>query len=123
MKPRFKRPHSDLRLWRESIVLAKQIYAITAEFPQDERFGLTAQMRRCAVSIPSNIAEGAARAGNAEFLHFLHIARGSLAELETQIELACELNFIKKETASLIEQIETVSSLLSGLIRLRKKKT
>lgn len=75
------RPHHDLRVWQEAMALATEIYAATASFPGDERFGLVAQLRRAAVSVPSNIAEGCVRASDRELLHFLHVACGSLAEL------------------------------------------
>ena len=75
------RPHHELRVWRDAIDLVAKLYVLTAGFPADERFGLTAQMRRAAVSVPSNIAEGAARGSRKDFLRFLMIARGSLSEL------------------------------------------
>ncbi len=89
-----KRGHHDLQVWQEGMSLAKDIYAATASFPKEEAFGLTSQMRRSAVSVPSNIAEGAARGGKKEFLQFLVISRGSLLELETQIILAKDLGFV-----------------------------
>jgi four helix bundle protein len=76
--------HKDLDVWKKSMALVVLIYDITSKFSSDERFGLTSQMRRAAVSIPSNIAEGAARKGDKEFIQFLMIALGSLSELETQ---------------------------------------
>jgi four helix bundle protein len=76
--------HRDLDVWRTAIDLAKEIYEVTRHYPKEEVFGLVAQMRRCAVSIPSNIAEGAARNSRKEFLQFLHIALGSAAELDTR---------------------------------------
>jgi four helix bundle protein len=76
--------HKDLDVWKKSMNLVVLIYDITSKFPSDERFGLTSQMRRAAVSIPSNIAEGAARKGDKEFIQFLMIALGSLSEVETQ---------------------------------------
>jgi four helix bundle protein len=78
-----KRRHHDLQVWMEGMSLAKDVYAATASFPKEEIYGLTSQMRRAAVSLPSNIAEGAARGSKKEFLQFLVIARGSLMELET----------------------------------------
>jgi four helix bundle protein len=80
-----KRPHYILEAWKEAKKLVREIYQLTQGFPKDETFGLTSQMRRAAVSIPSNIAEGAARSGQKELLQFLNIARGSLSELETQL--------------------------------------
>jgi four helix bundle protein len=83
----------DLEVWRLGVELAETVYRLTARFPKAELFCLTSQMRRAAVSIPSNIAEGRARTSSREFLHFLSISRGSLAELETQLELANRLNY------------------------------
>ena len=85
--------HKDLDVWKESINLAKEIYALTEEFPKEELYGLTSQIRRAAVSVPSNIAEGAARNSNKEYIRFLYISLGSLSELETQIILAREFGF------------------------------
>ncbi|MEW6354304.1 MAG: four helix bundle protein [Pseudomonadota bacterium] len=78
-----KRKHHELRVWQTAIMLVKEVYKITADFPRDEVYGLTSQMRRAAISIPSNISEGAARTSVKEFLQFLSVARGSLSELET----------------------------------------
>jgi len=87
------KPHEQLEAWKFAMQLAKVIYQLTAGFPTEERYGLAQQMRRAAVSIPSNIAEGAGRNGAKEYLHFIGIARGSLAELETQLQLAgCDSN-------------------------------
>lgn len=88
------RKHYQLEVWQNSIELVQAIYRLTAKFPAEERFGLTSQLRRAAVSVPSNIAEGAARGSKKEFLRFLHIARGSLSEIDTQLHIAVVLNFI-----------------------------
>lgn len=112
------RSHKNLEVWRESIKLVKRVYKITADFPREELYALTSQMRRSAISIPSNIAEGAARNSKKEFIQFLAIARGSLSELETQLVIARELGYIKDIEIS--EQIEKVFALLSGLIRQQK---
>jgi len=109
------RPHHRLRVWQDSMALARAVYAMTAKFPAEERFGLIAQMRRCAVSVPSNIAEGAARSSPKEFLQFLHVARGSLSELDTQLRLAHDLGF--GDTSASIEDVESLFALLAGLIR------
>ncbi len=85
--------HHDLDVWRDGVALVKAVYALTQGFPADERFGLTAQLRRAAVSVPSNIAEGAARASRKDFARFVSMARGSLAEAETQLLIAVELGF------------------------------
>lgn len=97
------------------MALVQAIYQVTKAFPSEERFGLTDQMRRAAVSIPSNIAEGAGRNGNKEFLRFLFIARGSLAELETQLLIARDLDYIGK-IEDIQKSIETIFAKLSGLI-------
>lgn len=97
--------------------LASVVYRVTAEFPREEIYGLTTQMRRAAVSIPSNIAEGAARYSQKEFLHFLNIAGGSLRELDTQIELAVALGFIKGHDVDLLlGSVLDISKLLAGLV-------
>ncbi|WP_413999269.1 four helix bundle protein [Flavobacterium sp. W1B] len=89
--------HKDLDVWKKSMDLVESIYKLTQKFPEVEKFGLTSQMRRAAVSIPSNIAEGAALKGNKELLQFLYIAIGSISELETQYLIAIRLDFVEKE--------------------------
>lgn len=86
--------HKDLDVWKQSMLLAEDIYALTKEFPSEERFGLSSQINRAVVSIPSNIAEGAGRKGDKEFIQFLYIAMGSLSELETQLILSDRLQFV-----------------------------
>ena len=110
------RSHKRLDVWKKAMQLVKGIYRITAKFPDEEKYGLTSQMRRSAVSVPSNIAEGAARSGKKEFLRFLYIARGSLSELETQVLIAIELTYITEEK-DIADDIETVFAMLSGLIK------
>ena len=102
--------------WQESIKLVKGVYALTASFPASETYGLSSQMRRAAVSVPSNIAEGAARESQREFAHFLVIARGSLSELETQLVIANELGYCADPTL-LEAQIDQVFKLLAGLLK------
>lgn len=87
------KPHEQLEAWKFAMQLVKAVYELTADFPAEERYGLSQQMRRAAVSIPSNIAEGAGRNGAKEFSNFIGISRGSLAELETQLQLAVMLGF------------------------------
>ena len=87
--------HKDLNVWKESIGMDTDVYNITKNFPGEEQFGLTNQIRRAAVSVPSNIAEGAARNSNKEFKQFLYIALGSIPELETQLIISNNLNFTK----------------------------
>ena len=96
------------------MALVKQVYEFTAKFPSSEAFGLTAQMRRAAVSIPSNLAEGAARTGAKEFAQFLNVAKGSLSELETQILIAKDLGYAG-DIGEVMNQAEKVSRLLAGL--------
>ena len=114
------RKHYELRAWQLSMQLVKDIYQHTSLFPNDEKFGLTNQMRRAAVSVASNIAEGAARGSNADFLRFLFMARGSLSEVETQLLIAESLNFTNntQESKNLIEQ---TFSQLGGLIKYLEK--
>lgn len=102
-----KRPHERLEVWQDSMDLVELAYQFSAAFPDSERFGLTAQFRRSAISIPSNIAEGAARRSTAEYLRFLSIARGSLSELDTQQQIAIRLKFVASspELESLIDRI------------------
>lgn len=88
--------YKDLIVWQKAMLLVQEIYKITRVFPKEELYGLTNQVRRAAVSIPSNIAEGQARRGRAEFRNFLSIARGSLAEVETQLLIAQELNYLSQ---------------------------
>ena len=115
-----RRKHHDLQAWQFAIRLVKDVYTLTANFPSSETYGLTNQMRRSAVSVPSNIAEGAARNGSKEFLHFLGIARGSLSELETQIVIAREIGYLS-DTAAFERQIDDVFGLIGGLINSLKK--
>lgn len=105
--------HKDLDVWKKSMDLVEIIYKLTQTFPDTEKFGLTSQMRRCAVSIPSNIAEGSARKGDKELIHFLHIALGSLSELETQYLIAVRLAFIEKKE-DMEKQMIDVKKLLLG---------
>jgi four helix bundle protein len=110
------RKHQELRVWQESIYLVKEIYSLTAKFPKSELYALTSQMRKAVISIPSNIAEGAARNSNKEFLRFLYIARGSLSELETQLIIANELKYLEQSNEA-EKVIEKTYALLGGLIK------
>ena len=115
-----KRQHHDLLAWQEAIHLVKAIYSLTRTFPKVEQFALTSQMRRAAVSIPSNIAEGAARNSSKEFAHFLTLARGSLSELETQLVISRELCYIK-DSAEIDALMDRVFRLVAGLIASNRK--
>jgi four helix bundle protein len=108
--------HKDLKVWQESMALVENIYQITKSFPSNEQFGLVAQMRRCAISIPSNIAEGAGRKGSKEFIRFLYISMGSLSELETQFEISRRLNYVANEL-EVVETIVYIRRMLSNLIK------
>jgi four helix bundle protein len=112
--------HKDLDVWQKAMELAIEVYSITKEFPREEAYGLTLQVRRSAFSIPSNIAEGAARNSKKEFVQFLYVAMGSVAELETQLILASRIGFIDHK--SVFEHIERVRKMLLGLIRFLKSK-
>jgi four helix bundle protein len=107
-----------LEVWKRSISFVEQIYKTTAAFPSGEKFGLSSQMRRAAVSIPSNIAEGAARSGKKEFINFLNIAQGSIAELETQIIISKNLQFIESQIENnLLGELDEISKMIIGLQR------
>jgi four helix bundle protein len=103
----------DLRVWQASMDLVTHVYGLTQSFPREEQYGLTSQMRRAAVSVPSNIAEGHARESSKEYLNHLSIAQGSLAELQTQSEIAARLDFVAVEAA---RQILELSAALSRQI-------
>jgi four helix bundle protein len=108
----------DLVVWQEGMSLAKETYRLTASFPKHEVYGLASQMRRSAVSIPSNIAEGHARKSTLEYLHFLSIAIGSLAEYETQLMLSIELGFgAYDQAAGLLRLTDTLGKRLRTLIQ------
>ena len=108
--------HRDLRVWQQSIDFVSSIYLMTRSLPKEELFGLVSQMRRSAVSVPSNIAEGFGRSTNKDFAHFVAQARGSLFEVETQLIIANELGFIGDITID-IEGIAELGKVLNGLIR------
>lgn len=109
-----EKPHYKLEAWRVAMDLVEETYRATAGFPSHEQFGLTTQMRRAAISISSNIAEGAARESRREFAHFLNIARGSLSELDTQFQIAVRLGYLDevKQASNLLVR---ASKLLAGL--------
>jgi four helix bundle protein len=113
--------HKDLEVWKKAMDFVIGLYKTTVSFPDDERYGLTSQLRRAAVSIPSNIAEGAARQSNKEFIQFLYIALGSTVEIETQLNIARNLNFIKADTFEKMDAEQNeISRMLMGLIKYRK---
>ncbi|HOB54043.1 MAG TPA: four helix bundle protein [Acidobacteriota bacterium] len=115
--PKF-RSYQDLRVWQQSMALTKQIYIFTSRFPDTERFGLINQMRRAAVAIPSNISEGHSRRGAKEFSHFLSIALGSVAELETQTLISFDLGFLSThERDQLLSSLSTIGKMIRGLLK------
>jgi len=117
------KPHKKLDAWKLSMDLAIDVYRETDRFPNRERYGLSDQMRRASVSVPSNIAEGAARQTRKEFTNYLHIAQGSLSELDTQLEFAKRLNFVdEKLRLSLDERMDRIDKTITGLIRHLNKK-
>ncbi len=113
------RHYKQLLVWQKGRVLVKEIYTLTGRFPVEERYGLVAQMRRCAVSVPSNIAEGQARQGTREFVQFLSHASGSLAELDTQLTLSLDLGFCTENQASVAAGL--ITELQKMLASLRRK--
>ena len=100
------KPHKKLNVWKTAMELVVEVYRVTEKFPSNEIYALVQQIRKAAVSIPSNIAEGAARQTRKEFINFLHIAQGSLSELDTQFELAQNLGYIKGESDRAVEQAD-----------------
>jgi len=113
--------HKDLDVWKKSMELVTNIYRLTRGFPQEEQYGLSSQIRRSAISIPSNIAEGAARNSDKEYKHFLYISLGSASELETQLLIAENLGFLNVES-NLQHDISAIRKMLTGLISYVNKK-
>ena len=113
--------HKDLDAWKKSIELVKDVYNITSEFPNSELYGLVSQMRRCAISVPSNLAEGSARFSDNDTLRFIDISLGSLAELETQIIIAAELGFIN-DNSQILEKVKNLNAMYIGLRKHLKSK-
>ena len=115
--------HKDLDVWKKSVLLVTSIYEVTKTFPKDEIYGITNQIRRSAVSIPSNIAEGSARKGEKEFIQFLYISLGSMAELETQLIIANNLKYVKLNDYELMTgRLEEIRKMIIGLIKFVKNK-
>jgi four helix bundle protein len=113
--------HKDLDVWKLGIQIVKDIYTATAKFPQGEMYGLTSQLRRAAVSVPANIAEGAARNGKKEFVQFLYIGLGSLSEIETLLIIAEDLNYIGNN--GLRNQVTSLRMKMLNLIKYLKSKS
>lgn len=115
--------YTELDVWKSSRELVKTVYLLSDLFPKEELYALTNQARRCSISIPSNIAEGLGRQSDKETIHFLYISKGSLYELETQLFLAFDLEYIAKEQLeSILEKVTTCKKLLNGFINYFKSK-
>jgi four helix bundle protein len=112
--------HKDLDVWKRGMNLVEQIYKTTREFPREEIYGLTSQLRRAAVSFPSNIAEGAARSSAKEYIQFLYIALGSLSEVETQVIIAGKLGYLLSD--GLLKEVETLRKMTLNLIKYLKSR-
>lgn len=116
------RTHKDLNVWKHSMEMVTSVYALTRKFPKEEMYGLTNQIRRASVSIPSNIAEGAGRKSSKEFIQFLYIALGSAMEVETQIIISANLGYLKTdEQQKLCDATNNIGKMINGLITYLKK--
>jgi four helix bundle protein len=112
------KPHKKLEPWKEAMRLVPEVYRATGSFPPSELHGLTNQIRRAAVSVPVNAAEGAARQTRKEFIQFLHTSRGSLSELDTLLEISLELGYLERSCWTRLNQrVELIDKLLNGLIK------
>lgn len=116
-----QRNHKDLRAWQAAMRLTQEIYALTSKFPKEELFGLSSQMRRAAVSVPSNIAEGSARNSTKELIHFLSIATGSLSELDTQLELTKLLGY-SEDIGNIQATLDETTALILAMAKSLKNK-
>jgi four helix bundle protein len=117
------RNFKELEVWKEARLLTKEIYLLTSTLPVDEKFGLTSQIRRCVISIPSNIAEGSAKDSQKDFLRYLQISLGSSFELESHLLLCIDLELLNKEHAKIqLETIERIQKRISSLIKYVKTK-
>ena len=108
--------HKDLEVWKKVISFVTDIYKVTAAFPVSEQYGLTSQIRRAAISIPSNIAEGFSRSSSKELIQFLQIARSSAAELDTQLIIAKNIRYVRRDSIILESQLTEIRKMLSALI-------
>lgn len=117
-----ERPHKKLDVWQVGIEFVTDLYSATETFPKEEKFGLISQIRKASVSVPTNIAEGAARGSNQEFLRFLHISSGSLSELDTLLIISRDLDFLSQDLFStLMETLKRMEIMLNGLIQKLKE--
>lgn len=113
--------YKELDVWVQARSLVKNVYVLIKDFPREEQYGLTSQIRRCVVSVSSNIAEGCGRRTSKETIHFLHISRGSLYELETQLFLANNLEYIIPDISVILNELERVKKLINGFINYQKR--
>lgn len=119
-----EKPHKRLQAWKTSMELVTEVYPVTKRFPADERYGLASQMRRAAVSVASNIAEGAARSTRRDFVNFLHTARASLSELDTQFEIGVALGYVQTADRGRIDDLMIKADrMLAGLIKSLRART
>ena len=117
------RGYRDLIVWQDSMDLVVTVYRITATFPKEERYSLVNQLRRAAVSVPSNIAEGHGRSRTGDYLHHLSVAVGSLSEVETQVQISRRLEYIAEDDQSrLLDSCNAIAKMLGGLIRSLRKR-
>ena len=118
-----KNTHKELDVWNKSISFVSRVYEVTREYPRDELYGMTFQMRRAAVSVPSNISEGAARQSTKEYVRFLYISLGSASELDVQLTISLNLGYLSDQVyLELSKQCEEISKMLMGLIKSLKLK-
>jgi four helix bundle protein len=116
-----EKPHKKLDVWNLAIELVAEVYKITKLLPQEEHYNLVNQMKRAAISIPSNIADGAARNTKKEFINFLHISQGSLSELDTHLEIAKRLKYLSEEKlCDINKMLERTDKMLTGLIKFQR---
>ncbi len=116
------RPHENLEVWKRAVEFVVTVYEKTKNFPTEEKFGLTSQIRRAAISIPTNIAEGAGRKSNKEFLNFLSIAQGSSSEVETELLIAAKIGYLDENSYLLLkEEIDNIGRMMIGLANHLKK--
>ncbi|MBS4016064.1 MAG: four helix bundle protein [Candidatus Latescibacteria bacterium] len=112
-----EKPHRKLILWQKSVEFVITLYSSLKNYPREEKFGLISQLQRASISIPSNIAEGAARKTRKEYIHFLYAARGSLSEIDTQLEISFRLHYLSNEEYQFLQnKVDELSKILNGLI-------
>lgn len=117
------RPHEKLEAWNQAVNFVISVYKLTETFPREEKFGLTSQIRRAAVSVPANLAEGAARKSNKEFIHFLSNAQGSASELDTELLIAYKLGYLSENNYfALRSSLDNIGRMISGLSQHLKRR-